>query len=214
MGIVYRARQVAADRVVGQPLPHQASVGAVAFAQDGRLLLTASFDTGARLWEPSRARPNKVAPPLEPSINKLGGGVAISPDGRTVAFGSLRGAVQLVEAATGKSLGPVRQVSGPVGGFACSPDGKWILVGGLTNEARVYDVDPWEPVGPPLRHLGTVWGVAFSRDGRLLLTASSDMTARLWDVSTGKRIGPHLHHWDSSPQRQRGHDISSLALRA
>jgi WD40 repeat protein len=203
---------VASGRPVGLPVHHPSAVRALAFASDGKRLLTGCDDWSVRLWGPAADRPVESVADLDPSVQalaKVGG--AIRPDGRVVAFASLRGPIQLAEVATGRALGPVQQGGGPVVGLAFSPDGKRILVGGQASGARLFDADLWQPAGPPLKPAGLVNAVAFAAGGRLLLTADirlemADPTGRgkasmhrigaahVWDAATGAPVGPPLKH--------------------
>jgi WD40 repeat protein len=182
---------------VGQPLPHLANIRALAFTPDCKRLLTAGSETCARLWECAPLGSGEVIPQLDQSAERLLGATAIRPDGRVVAFGWLRGAIQLGAVATGKPVGPARQCGGPVGALAFSPDGKKLLIGGLNKMARLHDAASLEPVGPPLAHAAAVKAAAFTADGRLVVTATLTGTAQLWDVASGAAVGRPMEHRSS-----------------
>jgi WD40 repeat protein len=185
---------VASRKPIGQPLRHKGDVKALSFSGDGKRLMTASIDGSVRLWEPAAARPALLEPQVDPSVKQvLGVAMAIRPDRKVIAFNSLRGPIQLVDAATGKPVGPVRQASGPVMAMAFSPDGKKILVGGFKKTVRLYDADSWEPAGPVLAHTGPVTAVGFAAEGRFFLTTTSD-SAHVWEAASGKPVGPVLQH--------------------
>jgi WD40 repeat protein/tRNA A-37 threonylcarbamoyl transferase component Bud32 len=183
---------LASKTPLGQPLHHQADVRSIAFAPDGKRLVTASVDLSACLWQAASARPAEVKAQLGPSIVQMSGPFVISPDGHVVAFSSLRGPVQLVDAHTGKPLGPVHHAGGPVAGLAFSSDGKKVLVGCFNKVARLYNAASWEPAGPPLSHSSPVRGVAISSNGELLVTSTQAGTLQAWDPATGMAVGKSL----------------------
>jgi WD40 repeat protein len=129
-------------------------------------------------------------------------GLALSPDGKTLASGHRDGTVRLWGAA---GFQPLRQLRGPAKGgwswvaygLAFSPDGKALAAGGGTAAVYVWDVATGRRRFPgPHGHVGTVRSVALSADGKLLATASFDGTARLWDAATGKRLHELRGHQD------------------
>jgi WD40 repeat protein len=66
--------------------------------------------------------------------------VAFSPDGKTVLTGSADNTAQLLDAATGRPLGPPLTHQGVVRAVAFSPDGKTVITGSLDKTARLWDV--------------------------------------------------------------------------
>jgi eukaryotic-like serine/threonine-protein kinase len=122
--------------------------------------------------------------------------VTWSPDGRTLAVGTLDGTAQLWDAGTGKPIGDPLRHQARVQAVAFSPDGRVLLTGSSDGTARLWQVATGRPFGEPLRHQEAVRRVAFSPDGRTALTGSWDGTARLWEADTGKPIGPLLGHGD------------------
>jgi roadblock/LC7 domain-containing protein len=166
-----------------------ASVGAVAFSPDGRLLAGAGdYQPGKKsrkdsrnwnvwLWDPGSGEVRRTLTGLR--------AVAFSPDGLLLASGSESAQVQLWDLAGGRHLRTMHCLSAsPVVGVAFSPDGR--LLAGSTHKG-VWLWDSGERQRTLTGRGGEFfWGVAFSPDGRLLASASSDGTVWLWDPVSGE----------------------------
>jgi WD40 repeat protein len=176
---------------------------AVAFAPDGKTLVTGSDRGGVHFWDSAtgRERATGSAPDHHPRS------FAFSPDGRLLASSGERDAeVYLWDSASGKQL---RRLPAPKDGVkvvAWSPDGRTLAVasdGDYRTDAAVRDIVLFDAqTGRELlrlkeAHTSRVFAVAFSPDGRTLASAGTcarqsppildDDTVRLWEVDTGER---------------------------
>ncbi len=99
-----RLFDVSTGRSSTPPLVHKAMVRAVAFGHDDRLVLTASDDGTAQLWDSkSRARRGLTFSLKEPVLASV-----FSPDSRLVLTGSADGTARLWDVGIGRSVGPAR----------------------------------------------------------------------------------------------------------
>ncbi|CDR10606.1 trypsin-like peptidase domain-containing protein [Streptomyces iranensis] len=120
--------------------------------------------------------------------------VAISPDGKTVAAGSVndspsrggrdRSLVRLWDATTGKSRGAFTGQPASVTSLSFSPDGR-SLASNRDEDAVVWDVASGKP-HTILRgnRYSKVTSVAFSPDGKTLAIGTDTGRLKLWDTAT------------------------------
>jgi cytochrome c551/c552 len=127
--------------------------------------------------------------------------LAYSPDGTLLAVGGYR-SVMIWSVATGKIVGSLTHLSGPVLALAFKPDGSQLAIAGgvpgVSGETRIYDVKTWTPVGSSLTgHGDLVYSVSWNRAGTQIATASQDKTARLWEWPSGKELRVFKEHSDA-----------------
>ena len=166
-----------------EPLYYREPLNTVAFALDGKRVLTGN-ENSFRLWNADSGEP--LGRPL--SHSQPLSAVALTGDGRTVVTGSVDSTAHLWDADTGQPIGQPMRHEKPVNTVAFSPDGKWVVTGSDDSTARIWNTQIGRPIGPATRHEDTVWAVAFSSDGKRIVTGSGN-TARRWDAETGQSIG-------------------------
>ena len=120
-----------------------------------------------------------------PGVSDPIGGLAFSPDGKTVAVGDLSGSVFLWDVAT-KQVS--NRLKGPkyVSKVIWSPDGKMLISGG--NDIRIWDAVTGTlirtlPVGDDT---DSAFGLAITKDGKLLASGSHRGNIKVWDINTGE----------------------------
>ncbi|MBW3709749.1 hypothetical protein DTB58_38995 [Streptomyces griseus] len=175
---------------------HLDQVDALAFGPDGRTLISASGDSAALTWDVESGE--QRGKPMTGRTGRAVGGatVALSPDGRTLAFdasgsGSDEFVVRLKDMASGEQRGELLTgEDGSVMSMAFSSDGKTLATGDFNDTVRLWDVASGKPLRAPLGgHSGWVTSLTFSPDGRTLASYGSDFTVRLWDVASGEQRG-------------------------
>ena len=107
--------------------------------------------------------------------------VAFSPDGKTLAGGTLEG-ICLWDTVTWKHQRMLDMHAVPVTSLAFSPDGR-ILAGRRGMKIHLWGMPSRKHLRTLTGHLNPVVDLAFSPDGSVLASGSQDATVLLWDFS-------------------------------
>jgi DNA-binding SARP family transcriptional activator/WD40 repeat protein len=172
---------------------HTDAVDGLDLTGDGRTLITGSADSRAILWDLAGDRRLDrhfpVGRPFE--LDFAPRGIAVSPDGRTLALTHSDGAVALIDTPSLRLRRELRAVDDGAIAVAFSPDGRLLAVTGLGALGRItlWNARTLAPAGE-LGGLGADSpALAFSPDGGLLAAAEMDPTdplrprpLRVWDV--------------------------------
>jgi WD40 repeat protein len=119
--------------------------------------------------------------------------VAVSPDGRYLAYASRQNAATLCDLKTGKrlrELGP-----GRVGntGLAFAPNSRLLAVCGH-SDVRVFGIVSGKELRHFIKPFGSNGTVAFSPDGRTLAALGGSTTIPMWDALDDRLVHPVVGH--------------------
>jgi WD40 repeat protein len=155
------------------------------------LVLTASDDGTARLWDPIAGK-SVIAP-----LTHESGGIAsaeLSADGERIVTAGADHAVHVwkipdelpkdAPATKAKHLFKLAGHDSIVETAVFSPDDTRIATGDRDGKAKVWDAETGQLLAT-FEHAKVVHTVAFTTDGTQLLTASGDGSVRVWDISRG-----------------------------
>lgn len=172
------------ERSLG-PIEHLHSV---ALSSTGEFAITASSHGETRRWMVARSNAPPAGPFNLPAVFRL----ALSPDGRLLAFLTSAGKIGLLDSRSGEQL-TGGEGGSPLGHLAFSPDGRRLA---LTDRDRVRTWTLPSPSTRPYQVSESVvisgkaeWdlefeGVSFDPAGRQVATLN-DGTVYLWDATTG-----------------------------
>jgi WD40 repeat protein len=165
------------------PVGHTSSINRAVFSPNGKLVLTASEDRTARVFEVSTGKELQVLSGHTSIVKSA----VFSPDGKLVLT-SGDSTARVFEVATGKQLQVLNGHISKVYSAVFSPDGKLVLTASEDRTARVFEVANGKELQVLSGHTRGVNSAVFSLDGKLALTASSDKTARVFEVANGKEL--------------------------
>ena len=196
--VAVRVWDVGTGRQIGRPLRgHKDMVLDIAFAGHGRTLAAVGWDGTIRVWDVDAHK--QIGQLMAPRRVPLAGGpvgIALSPDGRTLASASVGGGVRLSNVAASTHVDLARAHTSFVGSPAISRDGRTLAVAGyLDHRVRFWDVRTHARLRRPLRGRDSFGGsLAFSPDGRMMVVDGprEGTGVRLWDARTGRAIGAPL----------------------
>ena len=135
--------------------------------------------------------------------------VAFSPDGATLASGSLDGRTILWDV---ESRGPIATLHDDgVHSVSFSPDGALLASGSRDGRVTLWNVETREQVASLRGHTDGVHSVSFSPDGALLASGSRDGRIILWNVEAREEIGPLSGHRDEVASVSFSSDGATLA---
>jgi WD40 repeat protein len=182
--------------------PEGKFVFGIGFSLDGKRLAMGASD-GIHIIDVATHQRLAVWPTASDSPR-----LAISPDGRRLATGSLEGFVELWDFAAGRLLDTFRGHTGFVEGLDFSPDGTRLASVSIDGSLRVWDTNAERVAisiaGPESQRFRDL-----SNDGRIAITGVREKSARIWSAATGElRAGPFEHQHmvlsiDLSPDGKR-----------
>jgi hypothetical protein len=163
---------------------HQHAVRSASFSPDGAHIVTASWDSTARIWDATTGQEIIALRGHKGPVSSA----SFSPDGARIVTASADRTACLWDATTGQEIIALRGHERWVGSVSFSPDGARIVTASEDRTARLWDATTGREIIALRGHEHWVLSASFSPDGARIVTASGDHTARLWDATTGQEI--------------------------
>jgi WD40 repeat protein len=157
----------------------------IALSPDGTMLATADIGV-CHLWDVATGK----------ELRQLKGGrgwlegIALAPDGKTLAGGDATGMLYLWDTATGAQLRRIESKQEALWSMAFSPDGQRLATGDGRGTLCLWDSQTGKELHRLKAHPRGVFGLLFSPDGKRLLSAGFGLDGTIceWDAATGRRI--------------------------
>jgi WD40 repeat protein len=171
---------------------HNGAVTAALFTPNGGQIASRGGDGTIKIWDSSTGallRTFQVGKPPGGSCS-----LAVSPDGRLIAAGTVNREIKLWSLADGTELRSLTGHAGAVNAVAFSPDGRTVASGSTDKTIKLWDVTSGRELGTLTGHTSSIACLAFSPDGQTLASGGGDRTIRLWDVAHGRELQRLLGH--------------------
>jgi WD40 repeat protein len=173
---------------------HSNYVSSVSFSPDGKTLASGGCDdkgesincikSTIKLWSVPEGELLRTLKGHSWSVSS----VSFSPDGKTLASGSLDKTIKLWSVLDGKLLSTLEGHSDYVYSVSFSPDGKTLASGSWDKTIRLWSVPEGKLLHTLEGHSVGVDTVFFSPDGKTLASGSADNTIKLWSVPEGRLL--------------------------
>lgn len=172
---------------------HDASITAVTFNHEGRLIVSTSIDGSVRVWDTTTNE--SILTIEEPDL--IFTRAAFSPNETTLLAAADNGTIYLYDARTGQEIRRFIGHTDTVTSVVFAADGATALSGSLDRTMRYWDVSTGQQLQVFDEHPGVLLDVAISPDGRLAASATGDETiraapddtrdrlVRVWNIETG-----------------------------
>jgi WD40 repeat protein len=198
------------------PTSHLGYTYSAAFTPDTAGLVSGSIDTTARVWDLDRPEPRTrhlfKSGEREGQVHK----VAVSPDGKALAFGGTFKSIRQYDPQSGRALRPCFSDHAACNALTYTPNGTFLLTSSTNQkEALLFDAATGSEVRRFGMHEVGINCLAVSPDGKQVATGSgtylydkmgkivldkenryvyNDCTIKLWELDNGKELSALKSH--------------------
>ncbi|ETO05497.1 WD repeat-containing protein, partial [Reticulomyxa filosa] len=169
---------------------HDKAVIGVRFSEDGRKIVSASYDHTVRIWDAESGKQLQIFRGHTDSVFTA----RFSSDGRAVVSCSDDGTIRLWNIDTGTEVMKLERYFDKIWDVDFSPDGRYIVSGLKDKTIRLWDVHSGIEMKQLLGHSKGVLNTQFSSDGKLIVSSSYDKTINLWNVESGELLKQFKGH--------------------
>jgi WD40 repeat protein/serine/threonine protein kinase len=158
-------------------------VGTLAFSPDGRRIASA-HNGNIRIWDPRTGEEFRRLAGAPGLLGRFA--LAFSPDGATLAAGSLDGSVALWD--TAHWVERARLKCPFVNKAEFSPEGSRLVTCSSDSMIRLWNLAQATPAWTVAGHEKGINSVAFSPNGRFVASCGEDCLVKMWDAETGAAV--------------------------
>lgn len=190
-GPVIRLLDINAGKMVGERRGHESPVSALAYATDGRTLVSTSGDGTIRFWNSSTGEQQRSIDMRKQGLK----GVAFSADGQLLAFVDDRKVPHTVDLPTGRVRRSFKSADADEasGKIALSPDGKILAIEGSYAGAKLHFWDTVSGLELKRRESVEFFDLALDTNfGKVAGVIDYGRTITVRDLATG------AEHWRAS----------------
>jgi WD40 repeat protein len=155
----------------------------LSFSPDGTQLASATLASDVCLWEVNRGETIWCYNGEKAYLS-----AALSPSGKTVAYGGRWGDAGVLDGDTGKRIVELIKLTNPVGDVMYSAAGKMLAAGTDDSTIYLWNTENYQSFTTFQGHQGYVNGVSFSPDETLLISGSHDKRIGIWSIAEQKLI--------------------------
>lgn len=152
-------------------------IKSVDFSNDGKLVVSQSFDDAVRIWDTASGRSRQSFTVSSNTLN----GVVISKDNRFAACAVEARDVGVWEVDTGKQIHRLSGHGPELKSLCFFSNGAFLASGGDDRTIRIWDLKAGVARSTLTAHEAAVTSLAISADGKQLASGGADKLVKLWD---------------------------------
>lgn len=156
---------------------HRGTVTALAFAEDGEVLISGGTDGRVRMWDVADGRARG-----EFEVDSGVSSLAMSPSGTRLVVGCRRAGCSVWSYPEGARLSTMRNHRKPVFTVNVAPSGLIAVSGSYDGTVRLWEMDGCAELDSMMNDRRRTAGAVFTPDGEYLVTAGFGGAVGVWTV--------------------------------